>query len=77
MDIEKQKKGLNKYTSSARYESNDNLGKETNNRIVGYSVSGDPLTKKDYINKVLKAENSITKGECINHNDLKKDIENW
>lgn len=56
---------------------NSIMESESKNDIVGYTVSGTPLTKKEYMNKIIKAEKSIEQGRFIKYDDLKKDISNW
>lgn len=50
------------------------LDKET---IVAYSVTGKPLTKKAYNEKLLKAEQQIAAGNFKTQEDLEKETENW
>ena len=45
--------------------------------IVGYTVKGEPLTKKLY-NKQLKiAEAQIQSGEYQTQEEIEKEVENW
>jgi uncharacterized membrane protein len=43
------------------------------NKIVAYTVQGEPLTKEKYIQKVKKAE----KGKFISSAELKKRMLSW
>jgi hypothetical protein len=45
--------------------------------IVAYTTSGKPLTKKDYNQRLEKAENQIASGEYISQEELEKEAENW
>jgi len=50
------------------------LEKET---IVAYSVTGEPLTKKEYNKNLAKAEKQIAEGKYKTQENLEKDIETW
>lgn len=45
--------------------------------IVGFTASGKPLTKREYNQRLTKAEQQIESGEYISQEDLEKEIENW
>ena len=45
--------------------------------IVGYTVKGEPLTKKEYNLRLEKAEKQIASGDFITQDDLEKEVENW
>jgi hypothetical protein len=45
--------------------------------IVGYTTDGNPLTKQQYNERLLVAENQIESGDSITQEDLEKEIENW
>ncbi len=45
--------------------------------IVGYSVKGEPLTRKQYNQRLEKAEQEIASGNFISQEELEKDLENW
>jgi hypothetical protein len=53
---------------------NDILDKEM---IVGYTTSGEPLTKEAYNARLLLAEEQIASGNYISQEDLEKEVENW
>jgi hypothetical protein len=44
---------------------------------VGYTTDGEPLTKKQYNERLLVAEKQIESGEYITHENLEKEIDNW
>lgn len=44
---------------------------------VGYTTDGKPLTKKQYNERLLIAENQIESGDYTTHENLEKEIENW
>lgn len=45
--------------------------------IVGYSVKGEPLTRKEYNQRLEKAEQEIASGDCLSQQELEKEVENW
>ncbi|WP_420319178.1 hypothetical protein [Ekhidna sp.] len=45
--------------------------------IVGYTVKGEPLTKKEYNLRLEKAEQQIASGDFITQEDLEKEVEGW
>lgn len=45
--------------------------------IVAYSIKGTPLTKKQFKQELLEAEQEIARGEFISHQDLKREIQTW
>ena len=45
--------------------------------IVGYTVKGDPLTKKMYNFRLEKAEKQIESGDFVTQEDLEKESSNW
>ncbi|MEB2785755.1 hypothetical protein [Algoriphagus persicinus] len=45
--------------------------------IVGYSVNGKPLTRKEYNYRLEKAELEIASGDCLSQQELEKEVENW
>lgn len=49
----------------------------TSDEVVGYTVSGEPLTKADYNGRLEKAEQDIKAGRIISHEELKKRIKTW
>ncbi len=53
------------------------LLKQKNNPIVGYEITGEPITRKQLIMLIEKAEKRIDNGEYITQEDLEKESENW
>jgi hypothetical protein len=47
------------------------------NDVVAYTVTGEPLTKKQYNEGLLMAEKEIVNGDFISQEDLEKDSQNW
>ena len=45
--------------------------------IVGYTTDGKPLTREQYNERLLVAENQIESGDYITQENLEKEIENW
>ena len=45
--------------------------------IVAFSTHGQPLTQKQYIEKIEKAIAEADRGELITDNELQKEIELW
>ncbi len=45
--------------------------------IVGYTVDGKPLTRKQYNQELLDAEGEIQRGELTSVEDLEKEARNW
>jgi hypothetical protein len=45
--------------------------------VVGYTVDGKPLTRRDYNERLKKAEKQVQTGETISQEDLEKESENW
>ncbi len=45
--------------------------------VVGYKVSGEPITKKLLRENVIEAEKRIDAGEYTTQEELKKESENW
>ena len=45
--------------------------------IVGYTVDGKPLTKKDYDLRLQVGEHQLNKGEYTSQEELEKESENW
>jgi len=48
-----------------------------NEMVVGYTVNGDPLTRKDYDLRLKKAEKQIQSGDYLTQEELEKESENW
>lgn len=53
------------------------LLKKKNNPVVGYEISGDPITRRQLIKRIEEAEKRIDNGEYIPQEDLEKESENW
>jgi hypothetical protein len=47
------------------------------NDVVSYTVTGEPLTKKQYNEELLMAEKEIENGDFISQEDLEKESQNW
>lgn len=45
--------------------------------IVAYSVTGKPLTIKEYNDNLSEAEKQIAEGKFKTQEELEKDLENW
>ena len=45
--------------------------------IVAYTVTGDPLTRKEYNKRLDEGEAQISSGEFTTQEDLEKEMENW
>jgi len=45
--------------------------------VIGYEVSGEPITKKHLRGRVMEAENRIDADEFTTQEGLKKESENW
>jgi hypothetical protein len=79
MDIQAAKldivqKILNVKTESIIEKINKILEKEM---IVGYTVEGEPLTKKAYNKRLEKAEEDILNGRVTSSEELKEEMKNW
>lgn len=45
--------------------------------IVGYTVNGNPLTKKAYDLRLLKTEEQLSNGNFISQEDLEQELDKW
>ncbi len=45
--------------------------------IVGFTVQGQPLTKKDMIDSLNEAVSDVEKGKGISSDDIRKQKKNW
>ncbi|WP_109831151.1 hypothetical protein [Reichenbachiella versicolor] len=45
--------------------------------IVGYTVSGKPLTKQMYNDRLEEAEKQLSSGSYTTQEDLERESENW
>ena len=45
--------------------------------IVGYTIGGEPLTRKAYNARLEKAENQIASGDYLTQEEIEKESENW
>ena len=52
------------------------LGQE-NESVIGYRVSGEPITRKQLIKKVQDAEKRIAAGHFTSQQDLEWEAESW
>ena len=48
-----------------------------NQKIVAYTTSGQPLTEKQYVEKIERAIKQADRGELITDEELQKEIETW
>lgn len=55
----------------------DSKNQEISSDIVAYTVSGEPLTREIYIQKVKEAEKRINEGHFTTHEDLQKEMQSW
>lgn len=53
------------------------LLKQKNNPVVGYEITGAPITRKQLIKRIEEAERRIDNGEYVTQEDLEKESENW
>lgn len=61
-------------TASLLEKINDMLDKEM---VVAYTVTGDPLTKAMYNDRLKIAEKELQSGNFTSQEDLEKEIDNW
>ena len=47
-----------------------------NNKAIGYSSSGKPLTTKQYINHIEKISNEVKEGNFISHENILRETNN-
>ena len=45
--------------------------------VVGYTLDGKPLSKKDYNKRLQNAESQILMGEMLSQDELEKKVKNW
>ena len=45
--------------------------------IVAFTTSGNPLSKKQYVEKIEKAISEADRGELIIDDELRKEVETW
>lgn len=45
--------------------------------VVAYSVTGEPLTKSEYISEVKEAEKEIEDGEYLTHEQVLAETKKW
>jgi hypothetical protein len=50
---------------------------ELHEEIVGYTPEGKPINKEEFIKRIQLAEEQIKRGEVIDFEDFKKEMENW
>ena len=86
MNLEEKRKALAKWiletdeNSLNEVEAVYNLhskNQEISSDIVAYTVSGEPLTKEIYIQKVREAEKRINDGHFTTHEDILKEMQSW
>lgn len=45
--------------------------------VVAYTANGQPMTKKDLIERILQAEEDIKNGDLMSHEDFEKESDKW
>lgn len=45
--------------------------------VIGYSISGEPMTSKKLEQKVLAASKRVKSGKYISHKEIEKEVANW
>jgi len=65
-----------KIQDSSIIEQIKNLLKQ-NNPVVGYTMIGEPITRKQLIMQIEAAEKRMDKGEYTSQEDLEKESESW
>ena len=53
------------------------LLKQKNNPVVGYEITGAPITRKQLIKRIEEAEKRIDNGEYVTQDDIEKESGNW
>ena len=53
------------------------LLKQKNEGIIGFTADRKPLTKKELIKRLEKAENQIKKGQSVTIDELEKEAQSW
>ncbi|HNS30897.1 MAG: hypothetical protein UZ12_BCD005002471 [Bacteroidetes bacterium OLB12] len=53
------------------------LLKQKSNPVVGYEITGAPITRTQLIKQIEEAERRIDNGEYVTQEDLEKESENW
>lgn len=48
-----------------------------NDPVVGYEITGAPITRKQLIKRIEEAEQRIDNGEYVTQEDLERESENW
>lgn len=48
-----------------------------NEMVVGFTVDGKPLTKKEYNQRIATAERQLKNGDVISQEDLEEESDNW
>ena len=49
----------------------------TANKIVGYTVLGEPMTREQYYAKLERGEKDIDEGRYTSQQDLRNEMESW
>jgi predicted transcriptional regulator len=49
----------------------------TANKIVGYTVLGEPMTREQYYAKLERGEKDIDEGRFMTDDELYNDMKNW
>jgi hypothetical protein len=50
---------------------------QKSNPVVGYEITGVPITRKQLIQRIEEAEQRIDNGQHTTQEDLEKESENW
>jgi len=79
MNIEKTKMEVMEMLLKVRSESLINQMKALLKKemIVGYTTAGEPLTEKEYNERLAEAEEQIARGEVTSQEDFEKESEKW
>lgn len=50
---------------------------QENESVIGYRVTGEPITQKQLVKKVQEAERRIETGHFTSQQDLEREAESW
>jgi molybdopterin-guanine dinucleotide biosynthesis protein A len=53
------------------------LLKQKKSEVIGFSAGRKPLTKKELIKRLEKAENQIKKGQSVTIDELEEEAQSW
>lgn len=54
-----------------------NMVKEDDGTPIGYSITGQAISKKNLVDKVLGASQRVKSGKFISQEDLDREVDNW